>query len=410
MQGGRPASWVNTYVSDEEAVRAGKAEVRDKLARGFQRCEETAATRTNVVEIDLEDCVSTPRIVPTPPATPPTFPTESANTDLGQALAGTGLERYLPALESEGVALEELGLMTEDDFVRLGIPPGASNRLKKYVVEQSPPEKRRRNEDLPSSKKAKIMEGKSPDLLRSFPWEESINPKDWLLTEALEGMKCLWTGEGFLQKHGQMIFAPIFFTQGLPTDICLDGELLLGRGETKKTQMLAKNADSELWKAAKFLLFDAPNLRKPLEERIFYLQDLASSLKLPHLILPQYEVCRDTDHLQSALHRVLSAGGQGLLLRQPGSFYDPKRSKTLLVVRPTLIGEAILVNYEAGKGKLEGLVSAFVVRSETGLEFRIQAGLSEEQRRNPPNIGTKVKFQYQERSASGAPKSPVYLP
>jgi DNA ligase-1 len=151
-------------------------------------------------------------------------------------------------------------------------------------------------------------------------------------------------------------------------------------------------------------------MRKPLEERIFYIQDLVASLRLPHVILPQYEVCRDTDHLQSALHEVISAGGQGLFLRQPGSLYDGKRSKTLLTVRPTLIGEAVLVNYEPGKGRLEGLVSALMVRSDTGLEFRVVAGLAEEMRRSPPPLGTKIRFQYQEKSPSGAPKCPVYLP
>lgn len=414
VQGGRPASWVNTYVNDEEAGRAGRAEVRDKLARGFRRCEESPSKKAKILEIDLEEQVSTPQIDPTPPVTPKTSPIETPSTDLGQALAGTGLERYLPMLESEGVVLEELGLMTEDDFERLGIPAGASTRLKKYVIEQSPqPEKRRKIEDsaASTSKKAKVaVEGKSLELLRAFPWEDSIDPKGWLITEALEGLKCMWTGEGFLQKSGQSLYAPVFFSQGLPKDFCIDGVLLLGRGEAKKTQILSKRADSELWKEAKFLLFDAPNLRKPLEERIFHLQDLASSLQLPHVLLPQYAVCRDTDHLHSALQEVVSAGGQGLFLRQPGSFYDPKRSKTLLTVRPTHTGEATLVNYEPGKGRLEGLVSAFVVRSETGLEFRIQAGISEEQRRNPPNLGSKVRFQYQEKGASGAPKSPVYLP
>lgn len=415
VQGGRPASWVNTYVSDEEAKRAGRAEVRDKLARGFKRCEEAASKQPIIIEIDLgEDQVPTPPIIPTPPASPKTPQIEPESTDLGQALAGTGLERYLPALESEGISIEELSVMTEDDFLRLGLPPGASVQLRNYINAQSPaPEKRRRVEDLllsTSAKKPKIADTKVPELLRAFPWDDSVNPKGWLITEALEGLKCMWNGEELVQKSGQVIAAPAYFTQEFPRDVCIDGMLWLGRGEGKKTLILAKRVDSDLWKQAKFLFFDVLNMRKPLEERIFYLQDLVTSLRLPHVISPQYEVCRDTDHMQSALQEVISAGGQGLFLRQPGSLYDGKRSKTLLTVRQTLVGEAVLVNYEAGKGRLEGLVSALIVRADSGLEFRVVAGLAEEMRRSPPPLGTKIRFQYQEKSPSGAPKYPVYLP
>lgn len=409
VKGGRPASWVNTYVNDDEAVRAGKAEVRDKLARGFKRCEEKPI-KPQAMEIDLEAIPQTP---PMSPATPVVIP--KVTSDLGQVLVGTGLERYLPVLEAEGVSIDELGIMTEDDFQRLGIPRGVSGRLKECILRQSPvTDKRKHVEDIPlssTSKKPKLTpELKPVDLMRSFPWDDSINPQGWLMTEEVAGLRCLWTGQELIQSSGNVLPAPMFFIQGLPIDTKIDVVLVVGKGDGKKTVTLTRKGDGEIWKETKLVVLDLPGLRKPLEERVTCVGDLVTVLQLPHLVTPNYELCRDIDHLQETLRTVLLKGGQGLTLRQPGSFYENKRSKSFLSVRPTLTGEATVHNYEPGRGRLEGLVAALVVKAESGLEFRIQAGLPEDLRRNPPALGSKVRFQYQEHSASGAPKCPVYLP
>jgi DNA ligase-1 len=43
--------------------------------------------------------------------------------------------------------------------------------------------------------------------------------------------------------------------------------------------------------------------------------------------------CRDRQHLSTELDRVLAAGGEGIMLRQPASSYVDGRSSTLLKVR-----------------------------------------------------------------------------
>jgi DNA ligase-1 len=56
--------------------------------------------------------------------------------------------------------------------------------------------------------------------------------------------------------------------------------------------------------------------------------------------------------LKERLVEVQNLGGEGLMLRQPGSLYVGKRSKTLLKVKTFYDAEAKVIGYEAGKVRL----------------------------------------------------------
>ena len=426
VAGGRPAVWVNTYVDEDEAARVGRTEVRDKLARGFKRTEEklpptSPLARRDVIEIDL----SSP--APTPPLSPlRTPPQPSSSTDLFQVFSGTGLERYIPALEAESVlptqvSIDELSLMTEADFLRLGIPPFQASKIKSYLNTQStaaspPVAKRKRSPSTspyPDSKKPKISPKGSPpsilpvDFLSPQIWDDSVNPKNWLITEAIDGVRCLWTGSELLSKSGQPFVPPLFFTEPLPRDVAIVGQLYIPAESSKKCLFHAKRPDMDGWKLIHFSCFDLPTLRKPLEDRIFQLQTIVQTVNLPFVTTPTYTVCGDTENLRAELARTSVFNPNGLLIRQPGSYYDAKRSKSLLKVKKPLESTAVVTGYEPGKGKYEGLVGGFRVKTEDGKEFKLISGLTDADRKFPPLIGAMVSFQYQECSSAGVPKFPV---
>ena len=70
------------------------------------------------------------------------------------------------------------------------------------------------------------------------------------------------------------------------------------------------------------------------------------------------EKCRGMEHLRARLDEVQALGGEGLMLRQPGSKYVAGRSNTLLKVKSFEDDEAIVLGYEDGKGKYEGMVGS----------------------------------------------------
>lgn len=61
--------------------------------------------------------------------------------------------------------------------------------------------------------------------------------------------------------------------------------------------------------------------------------------------------------------------GEGLMLRNPESFYENRRSKSLLKVKTFYDDEATVLGYTAGTGRCLGMVGALKVRNTHGIEF-----------------------------------------
>jgi DNA ligase-1 len=59
--------------------------------------------------------------------------------------------------------------------------------------------------------------------------------------------------------------------------------------------------------------------------------------------------------------------GEGLMLREPGSFYENRRSNSLLKVKTFYDDEAVVLGYKPGTGRCEGMVGALRVRNTHGV-------------------------------------------
>jgi DNA ligase-1 len=188
----------------------------------------------------------------------------------------------------------------------------------------------------------------------------------------------------------------------------------VGRKQFQKCVSIVRRSDTdkhdfEEWKQVKYLVFDAPSLKQPFEERLKYLQSLAQTVASPYLSAHQHCICQGTEQLNSELQRVNDLGGEGLMLRQPGSLYEFKRSRTLLKVKSFHDAEAVVILYEPGHGKNEGLVGALRVRTSDGREFKVGTGLTDADRRDPPAIGARITYKFQELTEAGIPRFPSFL-
>lgn len=97
------------------------------------------------------------------------------------------------------------------------------------------------------------------------------------------------------------------------------------------------------------------------------------------------------------------------MLRQPASAYEPKRSSTLLKVKPFDDAEATVVAHEPGTGKYAGKLGALRVRTDDGKEFSIGSGLTDADRESPPAVGTVITYRFRGLTAKGLPRFPSYL-
>jgi DNA ligase-1 len=252
-------------------------------------------------------------------------------------------------------------------------------------------------------------ENAGPPLLLAESWDNATDLSDWWMSEKLDGVRAYWDGKQFLSRQGNLYHAPAWFLEGLP-EVPLDGELWIDRKKFQRTVSIVRRQDkSNLWTEVRFLVFDAPAVSGGFEDRLAFLKDTLAKGAPKFARSHVQERCRNLDALRAELARIETLGGEGLMLRQPGSKYVAGRSATLLKVKTFHDAEALVVGHQAGAGRHQGRLGALLVRLPDGTDFAIGTGFSDRERANPPAIGAMVKFRYQELSDAGVPRFPSYI-
>ncbi len=252
-------------------------------------------------------------------------------------------------------------------------------------------------------------EAKGPPLLLAQTWTNDVDLAGWWMSEKLDGVRAYWDGTRLLSRLGNVLHAPDWFVAELPP-APLDGELWLARKSFQRTVSIVRRQDkSDHWKQISYLIFDAPAHESGFEERMKFLQDALAGKRARHIQLHEHQQCRSVEHLREELARVESLGGEGLMLREPGSKYQIGRSATLLKVKTFHDAEARVVDHQGGSGRHKGRLGALVVQLADGTQFSVGTGFSDAQRASPPPIGSTITFRYQELSDRGVPRFPSFV-
>lgn len=261
---------------------------------------------------------------------------------------------------------------------------------------------------LPQRAVPEAKEG--PPLLLAARFQLGIHdPTGWWMSEKLDGVRALWDGERFVSRLGNAYLAPDWFTAALPK-IPLDGELFAGRGQFQLAVSIARQINAgERWSSLRFVIFDGPQLQGSFEDRYRQLSELVPEGGWPHAEILPHAPCPGADALDAEVDRIEALGGEGVMLRQPGSVYVAGRSDTLLKVKRFLDAEAIVVGHVAGAGRHRGRLGAVEVELPDGTAFKVGTGFSDAQRESPPPIGAVIAFRYQELTPAGIPRFPSFL-
>jgi len=151
----------------------------------------------------------------------------------------------------------------------IGIERRTCKHLRKFRGDAA--EETRVGGALPA-KPAAVKEGESsaPPLLLAESWDGVLDPKGWLLSEKLDGVRAYWDGKQFISRQGNLYHAPDWFVKSLP-NVPLDGELWLGRKAFQRAVSIVRRQDkSDLWKEMTYIVFDAPTLEKGFEDRLAF--------------------------------------------------------------------------------------------------------------------------------------------
>lgn len=234
-----------------------------------------------------------------------------------------------------------------------------------------------------------------PPLMLANVYHADIDLADYLVSEKYDGVRGYWDGERLLTRGGEIVHAPDWFTAGWPK-VPLDGELWAGRGRFAEavSTVRQQQPDETSWRKMRFMLFDLPAHPGTFAERDRALTRIVGDLRQPWVAHVEQSRVADPGELRARLQLIVQQGGEGLVLHRSGSRYRAERNDDLLKFKLYEDAEARVVGHLPGKRKYAGMTGALEVETPQGLRFRLGAGLSDAERRDPPALGSWVSYRY----------------
>lgn len=243
-------------------------------------------------------------------------------------------------------------------------------------------------------------------LAKKFDLAE-CDPTGWLMSEKLDGVRAVFDGTRLFTRNGNEIHAPQWFIDALPK-IAMDGELWMGRGRFQETvgavRRLVPN-DAE-WTSIHYQVFEAPDSGRKFRQANTLIT--ATLQNNPVASVVQQHQCLGLAHLQAFCDSIVAEQGEGVMLRDPDSYYEAGRSEDLLKFKPVYTDEARVIGHETGKGRNTGKCGALLCDYQ-GKIFRVGSGLNDDLRTNPPALGALITFQYGGLTDGGTPRFPTFL-
>ncbi|MDF0752639.1 DNA ligase [Marinobacter sp. 71-i] len=249
-----------------------------------------------------------------------------------------------------------------------------------------------------------------PELALAGVYEEGVALDDYWVSEKLDGVRAYWDGERFWSRGGNEYRAPQWFTDGFP-DMPMDGELWMGRGRFAELSGAVRRLDpvDGSWRQVRFMVFDLPEVERPFSERVRMMESVLMPSPSPFLAMVAQRRATNHDKLMAALDKVVSDGGEGLMLRRGASFHSVGRSDDLLKVKRYDDAEAVVVAHLPGSGKYRGMMGSIRVERDDGRRFSLGTGFSDEQRRKPPPVGATITYKYYGYTSTGLPRFASFM-
>ena len=246
--------------------------------------------------------------------------------------------------------------------------------------------------------------------LSDHPDEDVVG---WFASSKKDGVRGIWIFDQFITRDHNVIRAPKSFTRWLPKGIALDGELWTREGEFNRISGILnkKNPLEDDWKDMKFILFDLPLVEEPYDRRYPILQSVANQIchSIPDtnpqdcpIRIAEQTIIRSKEHLAKMFDEEVRQGGEGLVIRHPKAFYEPRRTKKVMKIKPQHEDDAVVIGHEPGKGKFEGKLGALLLRwiARPDVVFRVGGG---------PGLDEKMRTEYKTQFPIGAVVKVQYM-
>lgn len=257
--------------------------------------------------------------------------------------------------------------------------------------------------------------GSAPPLMLAKVYQPGMTLADYWVSEKYDGVRGYWDGRQFLTRGGQRIAVPDWFVANWPATP-MDGELWAGRGQFQKalSTVSQQSPDDAAWRGMRFMVFDLPAHGGRFSDRLNALKSLVDEIRQPWVSAVEQTRQSGSQALQKQLTQTVTDGGEGLMLHLGTSLYAGGRSTDLLKLKTHEDSDARVVGHEPGQGKYAGQLGALLVevpgaKGQPAQRFKLGAGLSDEQRRQPPPIGSVVTYRFRGTTGSGLPRFATFM-
>jgi DNA ligase 1 len=161
--------------------------------------------------------------------------------------------------------------------------------------------------------------------------------------------------------------------------IALDGELWTGRDDFHRAVTITIHREHGMddWKHVKYMVFDAPMVPGTFAERIAVAQKVLAQKPNKTVQLIKQTQCKSATTLESLMDKVCGGKGEGVMIKDPKSDYERKRSYSLLKVKRFEDAEAKVIGHVKGTGRLWNSLGALQCKEKDGTEFKIGSGFDD---------------------------------
>jgi DNA ligase-1 len=249
-----------------------------------------------------------------------------------------------------------------------------------------------------------------PAIVLAEIYQQNIDPRDYLVSEKLDGVRAIWNGRELVFRSGQLVPAPEWFIRALPATP-LDGELWAGRKRFEWLSGVVRKiepVDTE-WREVRYMIFELPGGEGDFRQRAARIREIVANSGEDWLQAVEQFRVEDSAELKRRMTQIVKAGGEGLMLHRADAPYVTGRSDVLLKLKRWLDAEARVLEILPGKGRHAGRMGSLLMETADGKHFRLGTGFSDAQRNAPPAPGTLVTYRYQTLTAKGLPRFPSFL-
>lgn len=299
---------------------------------------------------------------------------------------------------------------------------GAAVAELSYIIRNLPPVdaevfKRILNKDLRCGINLSTIEAAWPGLipkmkpscmlLKTYKPEKVKFP--CLVAVKKDGVRGRWLGDRMVTRQGKEIKGIDHITDELKKyTMEFDGELCVEGCNFDKTSGRIRSNDPV--PNAVYWIFDSPSLDVVVDDRCVILEGLIKSTMYVKFI--EHKAIFDSYELDTFYESSVEDGEEGIVIYDPDSLYEDKRSYDWMRMVPINTADCPVVGFFEGKGKHTKRLGGLIVDFE-GHEVKVGTGFSDEQREiiwsDKENfIGTAVEVEYKEKTKAGSLRQPRF--